>query len=113
MALKLELQDMKISDSVKELLQSLDFESLVNADVSLWKCLIATAGWLCRGEAATIMAFFLIGGFVMLLPVVDVVVLLVTAFTHKPVYVLTEIPSTFSDEAVAKRSPHWGMTISH
>lgn len=114
MSLKLELSELNISASIRQILTSLHFQKLIDSTVTLWDCLLATVSWLADGEAATIMAFLLMGIFVIALPALDVLLLLVTAFTSQPVYVLNQEPERFQDdEAAAERSPHFGLTLSH
>jgi len=61
------------------LLERLQLDKQVNADVSLWSCMKALLGWLHRGELNCIFAFAMLSVFMIGLTVADMAVLLVAA----------------------------------
>jgi len=64
---------------VEPILDSLDLESQVASDVSLWHCVAALLRWFYYGEANCILAFVMLAVFAVGLPVVNMVVLIFAA----------------------------------
>jgi hypothetical protein len=113
MHLNLDINDLKISDNVKSILEKMHFAQLVQAEVTLIDCAEATLGWIKEGEIAMVMAFLLIVVFVIALPFFNVVVLATVAITHKPGSVIVNARSISAKDFNEAQGRNLGVKMAH
>jgi len=66
---------------VKDAVDALGLRPMLRAEVSLWHCLSALAGYIAEGEAACIMAFIMLAVFAVSLTLADMVMLALATFS--------------------------------
>lgn len=102
MGIRLDMDSIKIPDSLKFALHDIGLDRLVRDDVSALKCAFTSIGWIAEGEASLMVACVLMWIFVILVPVLDVLILLATALTYKK-----------PDSLEGKQKLPRGMIVSH